>query len=134
MSKYFDENMNLRPELLDNEAKQAAESFVSGTKIKSAQLRRFYGDFKALERKLESRKSQEGASASMAFLGVLPLIKMAKSKVEYALHRKTVPKSFVTWLTQHVDAISTEKDFAAFLLHFEAVVGFCYGTGELRDS
>lgn len=128
---YYDDQGNLRPELVDNEAREAAESFVQGQKIKSAQLRRFYGDFKALERKLESRRNQAG---STAFLGILPLVKMTKSKVEYAKHRKTVPESFVKWINKHVDSINSEQDFTAFLLHFEAVVGFCYGTGELRDS
>ena len=131
MTRYYDDNDNLRPELVDTEAKNAAESFVAGAKIKSAQLRRFYGDFKALERKLESKKSQAG---SAAFMSILPLVKMTKSKVEYARHRKTVPDSFVSWITRHVDAINSEKDFAAFMLHFEAVVGFCYGTGQLKES
>ncbi len=132
MSIYYDDKNNLRPEIVDAEAQKAALSFVNDySKLKSAQLRRFYGDFKLLERKLESRKTQVGGAA---FQGILPLVKMSKSKVEYAKSRKTVPLSFVQWLTKHVDAINTEKDFRAFLLHFEAVVGFCYGTGKLTDS
>ncbi|WP_298068389.1 type III-A CRISPR-associated protein Csm2, partial [uncultured Mailhella sp.] len=67
-----------------------------------------------------------------AFAGILPQIKILKAKAAYAKGRKVVPSAFSDWIAQHVDAINKPADFKAFLLHFEAVVGFCYGEG-LKD-
>jgi CRISPR-associated protein Csm2 len=55
------------------------------------------------------------------------MVKMANAKVVYAHARKVVPKAFVDWLQDCVTAVNTVEEFRAFLLHFEAVVGFCYG-------
>ena len=60
MSIYFDDNGHMRKELLGDEADKAAATFVvprhdgkpdERNSIKSAQLRRFYGDLKNLEKK-----------------------------------------------------------------------------------
>ncbi len=95
--------------------------------IKSSQLRKFYSDVKNLEHIWINQQKSE-----TAFLGILPQIKILKAKVAYARERKVVPPVFASWLSEHVDSIATQQDFAAFLLHFEAVVGFCYGEG-LKD-
>lgn len=95
--------------------------------IKSSQLRKFYGDVKNLEQIWINQQKSE-----TAFLGILPQIKMLKAKVAYARGRGVVPQDFEYWLSEHVDSIATQQDFTAFLLHFEAVVGFCYGEG-LKD-
>ncbi len=138
MSIYFDDQGNIRKELLGEESEKAAKSLVvlrhDGKRddrgsINSAQLRRFYGDLKGLEKKLEFKKND--TSQTDPFLAILPLVKMVKSKVAYASNPKNpkVPPAFADWLKKHVDAIETERDFNAFMLHFEAVVGFCYGQG-----
>lgn len=137
MSRYFDEEKNLRSALLSDEALVEAKKFVVLRQdnkvdvyqsITSAQLRRFYNEFKGLEKRLDF--AAKGPSEDeAAFKGVLPLVKMVKSKVAYASGSKKVPQPFAKWLEQHVDSISSVKDFRAFLLHFEAVVGFCYGLG-----
>ena len=131
MSYFDDTGKNIRPELLNEEAQKAAEKFIphyngrpdERNAIKNSQLRRFFNEFKGLERQLNQRLGDE----EEAFRGIKPLVKMANAKVVYAEARKVVPKSFVSWLQTHVQAIETAKDFRAFLLHFEAVVGFCYG-------
>lgn len=132
---YFDQNNIIKAELLDTEAKKTAESFVTykfdnWTKaqtvddrksLSSAQLRRFFNEF----RQLEKRVHVDG------FQRVKPLIKMVKSKASYAANpknQKIVP-DFKEFLIKNVDKIETEKDFEAFMLHFEAVVGFYYGIG-----
>jgi CRISPR-associated protein Csm2 len=130
---YRDKGNNILPELLTDKADEMAQQFLSEGKnsLTSAQLRRFYGEFKALEQKYMFRKEQKGMDAAQAFTGILPLVKMVKSKVAYAANPKNqkVPSSFKDWLTMHVDSINAPEDFEAFLLHFEAVVGFCYGRG-----
>lgn len=131
---YFDDSGNhIRPELLNEEAQRAAREFIQinprnnrpddRNSIKNSQLRRFFNEFKGLERKLD----QQQGDKDEAFKSVKPLIKMANAKVEYAKARKVVPDAFVKWLQGHVQAVETVADFKAFLLHFEAVVGFCYG-------
>ncbi len=133
MIQYFDKDGNIRAELLDGEAKKIAESFIrripdnrrGGTRVDqrqsltAAQLRRFYGDFKQLQKK----------ASAQGFGKVRPLIKMAKSKAAYAANpgNPKIPETFRKFITDNVDAIHEEKDFDAFMLHFEAVVGFFYG-------
>ena len=127
---YFDQSGNIREELLDEEAKALAESFVEKNprdpnklifrrSLSSAQLRRFFSEFRQLEKKVKV----------MGFDKVKPLIKMVKSKANYAANPSNpkVPKTFKNFLIKNVDQINTEKDFEAFMLHFEAVVGFYYG-------
>ncbi len=131
MSLYYDENGNLRSGLLSDEAERDAKNFVLTTKpITSAQLRKFYNEFKGLEKKQEFEKNTS-SNEDMAFMKILPLVKMVKSKVAYASNPKgqKVPKEFAEWLSKHVEEINCARDFKAFLLHFEAVVGFCYGCG-----
>ena len=129
---YFDATgKHIRAELLNEEAQQAASQFVKIQEgrinergsIKNSQLRRFFNEFKNLERQLSNSQGDE----EEAFKGIKPLVKMAHAKVEYAKARSVVPPAFVDWLKKHVLSIETAKDFKAFLLHFEAVVGFCYG-------
>jgi CRISPR-associated protein Csm2 len=131
---YFDETgKHIRPELLNEDAQQAATKFVvkrhdgrgidEKDSIKNSQLRRFFNEFKGLERRL----LQLSGDPEEAFKSIKPMVKMANAKVEYAKARRVVPPAFVTWLQEHVRSIETARDFNAFLLHFEAVVGFCYG-------
>ena len=133
MSYFDDSGKNIRPELLNEEAQAAANQFVVKRRdgrgiadrdsIKNSQLRRFFSEFKGLERRL----NQQSGDPEEAFKSIKPMVKMANAKVEYAKARRVVPQAFVTWLQDHVRSIETARDFNAFLLHFEAVVGFCYG-------
>jgi CRISPR-associated protein Csm2 len=127
---YFDQAGNIIVELLDQKAKTLAEGFVVRNPkdpkkvifkqtLHSAQLRRFFGEFRQLEKKVKS----------MDFEKVKPLIKMVKSKASYAANpdNPKIPESFKKFLINNIDEINTRKDFEAFMLHFEAVVGFFYG-------
>jgi len=129
---YFDSSGNIRTELLDGKAKKTAEMFVTkhpkipnkldnnaGNTLSSAQLRRFFGEFRQLEKKVNM----------LGFEKVKPLIKMVKSKASYAANPSNpkIPPSFQSFLKENVNEINNERDFEAFMLHFEAVVGFFYG-------
>lgn len=136
MGFYYDDAGNLNTELLDEQAKQYAEKFVNDQEkqLNSNQLRRFYNECKNLERRFEfacQQQSNDENGQQAAFLKVLPLLKMLKAKVSYATNpsNKKIPGSFARWLTTSIDAVENEQDFRAFLLSFEAVVGFCYGEG-----
>ena len=132
---YYKTDGSLDPKWVDSEALAVARKLVMKNSygktdkdsIKSSQLRKFYADVKSLERTWEYQKRSEAA-----FLGILPQIKILKAKAAYAQGRGVVPPAFTQWMNSHVDAVSTAADFKAFLLHFEAVVGFCYGE-DLKD-
>ena len=116
MLNYYTKDGNLDPIWVDTKAEEEAKNL---TAIKTSQLRKFYADVKSLERQWQAASDKDAA-----FAKILPMIKLLKAKSEYALKRKVVPENFKTWIWSHVDSISTYKDFSAFLLHFEAVVGF----------
>lgn len=130
MSYYFDASNNIRTELLDEEAVKTANSFVKKDEkrpgklierqsLSSAQLRRFFGEFRQLEKRVNA----------VGFDKVRPLIKMVKSKASYAANPSNpkIPEAFNKFLIENIDHIKEKKDFEAFMLHFEAVVGFFYG-------
>ena len=132
---YKEDGRTIDPRWVDSEALSVARKLVTKDyngkvdkdSIKSSQLRKFYADVKSLERTWEYQ-----GRTDTAFLGILPQIKILKAKAAYPTRRGVVPRGFVTWINSHVDNISSPDDFRAFLLHFEAVVGFCYGEG-LKD-
>jgi len=137
---YFDKDGVIRSELLEKEACKQAEEFVvyrknykTGMKevdkkkiLSSAQLRKFFNEFRQLEKKV----GIEG------FDKVKPLIKMVKSKAAYASNpdNPKIPRSFKNFLITNIDQIEGEKDFQAFMLHFEAVVGFFYGIEGVKNN
>ena len=137
---YFDENGVIRSDLLEKEASKQAEEFVvyrknykTGIKevdkkkiLSSAQLRKFFNEFRQLEKKV----GIEG------FDKVKPLIKMVKSKAAYASNpdNPKIPPPFKNFLMTNLDRIEGEKDFQAFMLHFEAVVGFFYGIEGVKNN
>ena len=137
---YFDQNGAIRAELLDKEANEQANKFVvhyfnkknnreqvdSKKTLSSSQLRKFFNEFRQLEKKVNA----EG------FDKVKPLIKMVKSKASYASNpsKPKIPISFKDFLMNNVNKISTEDDFRVFMLHFEAVVGFFYGIEGVKND
>ncbi len=131
MIEYRDAKGQIRPELLDKEAREKAESFIKNKKqsLTSHQLRRVYNDFKRIQRRISNNPG--------SFSSALYLIAMQKSKAEYAYasnpnKNSKIPREFKAFIEENVDTIlktREEKDFEAFMLHFEAVVGFFYGLG-----
>ncbi len=135
MIKYHTDRGTIDPKIVNEKALEVAQQLVvkyNGRpdpkySIKSSQLRKFYGDVKSLELTWNNQQKTD-----VAFQGILPQIKMLKAKVAYAKGRGVVPQNFAQWLSENVDSVNTPEEFKAFLLHFEAVVGFCYGEG-LKD-
>lgn len=123
MVEYYKDGA-IHPELVTKMAQNAAQSFFSGPRdeLKASQLRKFYGDVKTLELRYKNSTNKKSA-----FQEILPLIKLLKAKSAYANSREVIPATFKNWIWENVDSISSEKDFLAFLLYFEAVVGFCHG-------
>lgn len=135
--EFFNKDGTIRAELLDRMAKDWAKSFIWPPSedhnwkkgLTSAQLRRFYHEAKALEAKLRVEEYSK----------VYPFIRMMKSKASYACpkrpkNKRKIPEEFKNFIFMMVDSIPQEPDkgkenFKAFLLVFEAVVGYFYGEG-----
>jgi CRISPR-associated protein Csm2 len=133
MISYRDKDGNIRPELLNEEAERSAKSFAEGhDRLSTNQLRRFYGDFKQLEKKYKTKAGSK--EKEKVFNEILPLVKMQRSKSEYALARKTITNGFKNFLVENIQFIDNWQKFEDFMLYFEAVVGFCYGEGVLKGK
>lgn len=125
MQYYADsEKKNLRPTLIDEQALAWARSFVeqASNPLKSTQLRRFYDEFKAIERKVLRGKDVPEREAN--FERDRALIMMFKAKAVYAEKRKVSPRSFTEFIFNHMASINDLKDFQAFIKVFEAVVAY----------
>ncbi len=138
MANYFyDDEGNIKESLLTDKAKAWAESFINpkpprerwqrNPKLTSTQLRRFHGEAKNLEERVRNLDKPE------EFPKIRPIIKMLKSKVAFACPNtgsdRKVPDEFRKYIEEMIDNIEDVKDFKAFALCFESVVGFFYGQG-----
>ena len=117
----------VRADLVAKYAKAYGELFAKRgkTQVSSNQLRAFYGDVKALERKID--QGGEGA-----FDRFYHMVQMLKARASYIQGKKTggrVSREFRDFIHTCVEAIKTEDDFRAFLKFFESTVGFYYGAG-----
>ncbi len=134
MISYRDKDGNIRPELLSEEAEKVAKSFAERyDRLSTNQLRRFYGDFKQLEKKYNTKAGSDKEKEKV-FKEILPLVKMQRSKSEYALARKSITSGFRNFLVENIQFIDNWQRFEDFMLYFEAVVGFCYGKGVLKGK
>lgn len=141
MENYFYEDEKkekLKEKFLTTEAKKWAKSFISpkfpadrgdrNPRLRSAQLRKFHMEAKTLEAKFDALPNPKDD-----FLKLRPVVKMLKSKVAYACpvpgRDKKVPEEFRRYIEEMIDNVDDYKDFEAFCLCFEAVVGYFYGEG-----
>lgn len=138
MIKFYRDDLKeeIFKELLETKAKNWALSFIhpeypkekwqSNPKLNAAQIRRFHNDVRELEAKIE-------AAGVGGFDKMLPLVKMMKSKVAYACpsdgKERKVPEEFRIYMETMINSIQDYKDFKAFSLCFEAVVGYFFGEG-----
>ena len=123
--KYFTPEGNLRPELVDEEARQVGQALANG--IKASQLRRFYADVLALRRRFEQEAAGKPTSEwQRVFESVLPEFKMLRAKTFYAHKRSATicPAEMKEFIDRHVGAVSGWNQFLAFCRHFEAVVAY----------
>ena len=135
-TNYFDSSGNINKNLLDELAEKIAEGLVikdekgevkEKESVSSAQLRKFYNEFKSLEKKISGKEER--------FTSILPLIKMVRSKAAYSSNPKNrkIPESFNYFISKNIQSIEKKEEFETFLLLFEAVVGFCYGRGMKKN-
>lgn len=105
--------------LVDAKAIEWARSFE---RLKSTQMRRFYDDLKAIERKVQLGKDLQEQQGN--FERERALITMFKAKAVYAEKRGVSPRAFTEFIFNHMASIKDLNDFRAFIKVFEAVVAF----------
>ncbi len=95
--------------------------------VEKGQLRRFYEDFKLIERRMPAAEHDAEAFKRE----ILPLIKFVKSKLAYAAGRKQprnnnnlISDSFKNHFVTQINAIDSREDFRTFLLHYQAIIGY----------
>lgn len=124
----FDPNKPL-DQLVDKLAEEQANMMPEGRDaLKSSQLRRFFGDIKELYRRLNQKADYER--------DIAPMFKMMRSKAAYSWRngdrgQSKIPREFHDFIDQGVAKVTNEEQFRKFVQHFEAVVGFLYGSGKV---
>lgn len=113
-------------DLLTERAQEAGRRFAgkdparSEKEVTSAQLRRFFHDFRALQAQVE---------AADDFSSVEAEVQMLRPKAAYARGRDAIPPGFHRFLEKNLKQVKSEKHFQQFMRLFEAVVGYYYGEG-----
>ena len=129
---YFSANGTIREKLISSEAEKIAGEFVD-ERLTVSQLRAFFNEIKAIRNRL----NEDGSN----YQNIFPLILMIKSKAEYrgATKGAKIPPRFKEFLIANVDRLVEDKknklgkqSFDAFVMFFEAVVGYFYGKNEGR--
>ena len=121
---------HINPELLDKTANSWAEFICDNRNLPNHQLRRFFGEFKLLQRRLGSDKSKYADR----WPDVLPRLKMIKAQAHYAKNRKPpkITHDFNEFLIQIVDLSTTPEKFVTVCQFFEAVVA--YSAGRVKEQ
>lgn len=110
---------------LNDYAKDIAEK-ISNFDLTN-QIRKFYDEFKILERRLD--ESDEEDKENWFKRDLLPLIKFVKSKVVYSAGRENnkaplIPKEFKDYLFEQIDDIDSPSKFRYFIMHYQALIGY----------
>lgn len=122
-------------ELYDTLAEQQADQL----EINSSQLRRFFGEIKDLYRQYNALIANEATEAKKQEIyrqQIEPRFKMIRSKVAYATRpggQARLPDEFAEFLKEGIRKVTDYRQFTRFVMHFEAVVGFMYGKGKVKQ-
>jgi CRISPR type III-A-associated protein Csm2 len=122
-------------ELFDGLAEQQADML----EINSSQLRRFFGEIKDLYRQFNAQvagEAEESKKEQVYKQRIEPRFKMVRSKVAYASRpggQAKVSAEFARFLQDGIKKVADHKQFVRFVMHLEAVVGFMYGKGKVRQ-
>lgn len=104
----------LRRDLFDEEAREEADRW---RRVKSSQLRRFFGAVTGFVRRLDLDRemSDQDAQVSMA---------LQKASATYAAARSSEHAPIRDFFEHHSRIVKTRQDYRDFARHFEAVVAY----------
>jgi CRISPR-associated protein Csm2 len=122
--------------LLDTLAYEQADLLPN---INSSQLRKFFGELKTLYRRFDGLTMSNASEEPQALYTRLiePQFKMLRSKVSYATRaagQSKLDPAYEQFFSAGVSRSNNASDFRRFVLHVEAVVGFLYGMGKVKDK
>lgn len=128
---FYDADGNLREDLLDTHARRwglefapVGETVKKGTQqVSSSQIRRFYGDLKSLQDEMRRSRVNMTSKDERDLAPFKARVKMLKAKASYAAGREKVSAAFHQLMERCVDKIKSPRDFAAFALFFESLLG-----------
>lgn len=132
--RFYNDDDKLRPELLDEEARNWANRLVTARErnlngVSKHQFRRLFEEAKRLQRSMDKE-----------WESTFPMVKMLKSKTAYAVARaKEKDKwsrdnydALKTMFDEGISQVKTAEDYNIFCLFLEAVYGFYYELGGSR--
>ena len=112
----------LDPRYIIEYPRKIAQSLYDREMNKSAQLRKFF-DYCIRLRDITAYRGQSFSAVRAELDRLVPF-------VEYAQSRRRVSPLFVEFIVKNLQAIQSQRDFYAFLKHFEALIA--YRAGEQR--
>ena len=119
--------IKLSEDYLTKSAEKKAQDFCN-KEIEKNQLRKFYDDFKVLERKMMGKQNIDDEWFKKE---LLPYIKFVKSKIAYNAGRnqsgksnKLVPVEYKKYMDEEIDKIEKPDDFKYFLMHYQAIISY----------
>jgi CRISPR type III-A-associated protein Csm2 len=127
------EKEKIPQDLLEKTAEECSNVIIrtdgkeNGSKNSNSQVRRFYGEVKSLEQRLQ---------LGVEWDKIQPLVKIIKARVKYTAKRpqKVMGLGMETFLTEAISNVKTQKEFEVFCLFFEAVYGYLYGNGGFKKN
>lgn len=123
-----DDPKKMDPELFLDKAEKIAEKILGDTDaLSTTQIRRYYSEVKALDYRVKRWMPTEKKEAK--FAEILPLVKMMRAKVEYKRNANSgkISLSFAQFMADCIYSVNNLEEFNAFVLYFEAVMGFYVG-------
>ncbi len=116
--------------------KKAREFSDNNNRIDKNQIRKFYDDFKLIEKKIDENQD---ASEEWFKNEILPHIKFVKSKIAYSAGRKSgnkflVTRGFKEYMENQIDLIQSMSDFKTFLLHYQAIIAYYTYISEVENK
>lgn len=114
----------LTEQYVTTEAEKKAKDFIG--KVDKNQIRKFYDDFKLIERRITENQQ---ANDTWFKEEILPHIKFVKSKIAYSAGRKSgnkplVSNDFKKYMDDQINNINTISDFKHFMMHYQAIIAY----------
>lgn len=109
----------LKPEYIVEYPQKIADTLEmdgNNNQNKQSQIRKFYEYLLQVQEKLR-RSDSRFEVIEADFVELIPFVK-------YAKERKRVTQFFVDFIKKNVQTVKNERDFHAFVKHFEAVIAF----------
>lgn len=114
----------LKAHLFDDEAQKDAKK-LNSAQVTRVQVRRYFGEVRALQARYQSEKSRNPAEA---FSNIQPYLGLLKAKAYYGRrnnNRNTNDmNTFADFITDCLDGVTDDKSFEAMVKYFEAVIAY----------